>query len=71
MKFIFLGYKSSVKSYKLWRLETEKLVINRDVIFDENSMIRVLVVKDSNVEIMLRYVKQVESETVLVPNLDE
>ena len=71
MKCIFLGYKSSVKSYKLWHLETEKLGINRDVIYDENSMIRVLVVKDSNVEIMLRYVKQVESETVLVPNLDE
>ena len=50
MKCIFLGYKSSVKGYKLWFLETKKLVISRDVIFDETSMIQVLAPKDSSVE---------------------
>ena len=39
MKCIFLGYKYGVKSYKLWCLETKKLVISRDVIFIETSMI--------------------------------
>ena len=39
MKCIFLGYKSSVKGYKLWCPKTKKLVISRDVIFDETSMI--------------------------------
>ena len=39
MKCIFLGYKSGVKGYKFWCPETKKLVINRDVIFDETSMI--------------------------------
>ena len=52
MKCIFLGYKSSVKGYKLWCPETKKLVISKDVIFYETSMIRVLALKDSNVETM-------------------
>ena len=42
MKCIFLDYKSGVKSYKLWCPETKKLIIRRDVIFDETSMIQVL-----------------------------
>ena len=50
MKCIFLGYKSGVKGYKLWCPETNKLVINRDVIFYETSMIQVLAPKDSSVE---------------------
>ena len=52
MKCIFLGYKFGVKGYKLWCLETKKLVINRDVIFYETSMIQVLAPKDSSVETM-------------------
>ena len=47
MKCIFLGYKSSVKDYKLWCSKIKKLVISRDVIFDETSMIQVLAPKDS------------------------
>ena len=47
MKCIFLGYKSGVKGYKLWCPETKKLVISRDVIFYETSMIQVLAPKDS------------------------
>ena len=54
MKCIFLGYKSSVIGYKLWCLETKKLVINRDMIFDETSMIQVLAPKDSSVKTMQR-----------------
>ena len=38
MKCILLGYKSGVKC-KLWCQETKKLVISKDVIFDETSMI--------------------------------
>ena len=52
MKCIFLGYKSSVKGYKLWCPETKKLAISRDVIIDETSMIQVLALKDSSVEIV-------------------
>ena len=50
VKCIFLGYKSGVKDYKLWCLETKKLVIRKDVIFYETFMFRVLAPKDSSVE---------------------
>ena len=71
MKCIFLGYKSSVKGYKLWCPETKKLVISKDVIFDETSMIQVLAPKDSSVETVERVDKQVEFQTCLVPNSDD
>ena len=71
MKCIFLGYKYSVKGYKLWCPETKKLVISRDVIFYETSMIQVLAPKDSSVETMQRVDKQMEFQTCMVPNLDE
>ena len=70
VKCIFLGYKFGVKDYKLWCLETKKLVINRDVIFDETFMIKVLAPKDSSVETMQSADKQVEFKIDLVPNLD-
>ena len=47
MKCVFLGYKSGVKGYKLWCLETKKLIISRDVIFDETPMIRESASKNS------------------------
>ncbi|WVZ06123.1 hypothetical protein V8G54_019469 [Vigna mungo] len=38
-KCIFLGYTEGVKGYKLWRLDSpSKLIISRDVIFDETRM---------------------------------
>ena len=60
-----------MKGYKLWCSEAKKLVISKDVIFDETSMIQVLAPKDSSVETMQRVDKQVEFHTYLVPNSDE
>ena len=37
---LFLGYKPSDKGYKLWDLETSKVMISKVVIFYENSMLR-------------------------------
>jgi hypothetical protein len=34
-KCIFNGYKDVVKGYKLWNLETKKIVYSRDVVFGE------------------------------------
>jgi hypothetical protein len=34
-KCIFIGYKYGVKGYKLWNLETKKIVYSRDVVFRE------------------------------------
>ena len=39
IKCIFLGYKSSVKGYKLWNPQTKKVVIRRNVIFNESAML--------------------------------
>ena len=71
MKCIFLGYKSSVKGYKLWCLETKKLVISRYMIFYEISIIKVLAPKETSVETVERVDKQVEFETSFVPNSNE
>jgi hypothetical protein len=37
-KFIFVGYSDEMKGYRLYNLETKKLIIRRDAIFDEYSV---------------------------------
>ncbi|KAJ4958748.1 hypothetical protein NE237_025859 [Protea cynaroides] len=37
-KCIFLGYAAGIKGYRLWDPTTHKLVINRDVVFNEDSL---------------------------------
>ncbi len=37
---IFLGYEKGVKGYKLWDPKANKVVISRDVVFDEKSMLK-------------------------------
>ena len=39
-KAVFLGFRSGVKGYKLWDLEDKKIVMSRDVTFDEASMLK-------------------------------
>lgn len=48
-KCIFIRYPAGVKGYKLWNLEPEsqKILITRDVIFDENSITKGLHEKDN------------------------
>src|ERR1044072_2585627 len=36
---IFIGYNNDVKGYKLWDPTKKKVVVSRDVIFDEQSML--------------------------------
>ncbi|KAG8478601.1 hypothetical protein CXB51_028410 [Gossypium anomalum] len=48
IKCVFLGYKAGVKGYKLWCPENRKVVISRDVIFDETAMLPNLSLKDSS-----------------------
>ena len=38
-KCIFLGYKQGVKGYKLWNPQTQKVVISKNVIFNEFVML--------------------------------
>ena len=37
---IFLGYQKWVKSFKLWDLKANKVVISRDVVFDKKPMLQ-------------------------------
>ncbi|KAG8502550.1 hypothetical protein CXB51_000089 [Gossypium anomalum] len=46
IKCVFLSYKTEVKGYKLWCLENKKVMINRDVVFDETAMLTNLSIKD-------------------------
>jgi len=39
-KAVFLGFKRGVKEYKLWDSEDRKIVLSRDVTFDESSMVK-------------------------------
>ncbi|KAG8481939.1 hypothetical protein CXB51_026741 [Gossypium anomalum] len=48
IKFVFLGYKAGVKGYKLWCPENRKVVISRDVVFNETAMLPNLSLKDSS-----------------------
>ncbi|KAG8481151.1 hypothetical protein CXB51_025916 [Gossypium anomalum] len=48
IKCVFLGYKASVKGYKLWYPENRKVVISRDIVFDETTMLPNLYLKDSS-----------------------
>ncbi|KAG8472511.1 hypothetical protein CXB51_035267 [Gossypium anomalum] len=47
IKCVFLGYKAGVKGYKLWCPKNRKVVISRDVVFDETAMLPNLSLKDS------------------------
>ncbi|KAG8478786.1 hypothetical protein CXB51_028618 [Gossypium anomalum] len=47
IKCVFLGYKAGVKGYKLRCPENRKVVISRDVVFDETTMLPNLSLKDS------------------------
>ncbi|PON99954.1 hypothetical protein TorRG33x02_043720 [Trema orientale] len=48
MKCIFLCYKAGVKGYKLWCPETRKIIMSRDIIFDESHLLRDLPIRDSS-----------------------
>ena len=48
IKYVFHSYKASVKGYKLWCPENRKVVISRDDVFDETTMLPNLSLKDSS-----------------------
>ncbi|KAG8491200.1 hypothetical protein CXB51_014356 [Gossypium anomalum] len=48
IKCVFLGYKAGVKGYKLWYPKNRKVVISKDVVFDETTMLPNLSLKDSS-----------------------
>ncbi|KAJ9538194.1 hypothetical protein OSB04_030927 [Centaurea solstitialis] len=39
-KGLFMGYGDGVKGYRIWCLDKRKVILSRDVVFDEESMLR-------------------------------
>ena len=39
-KFVFLGVKRNMKSYKLWDSENKKIVLSQHVTFNETSVLK-------------------------------
>ncbi|KAG8481529.1 hypothetical protein CXB51_026324 [Gossypium anomalum] len=64
IKCVILGYKAGVKGYKLWCPENRKVVISRDVVFDETAMLPNLSLKDcSNKENQKQVEHQINTES--------
>ena len=49
-KCIFLGYQHGVRGYKLWNPQTRKVVLSRNVIFNESAMFHDNLSSDAPVE---------------------
>ena len=68
---VFLGYGKGVKGYKFWDPMGNKAVISRDVVFDENSMLKSTQGKKQQVPESKnsdKQVVQVELETLVPEN---
>jgi hypothetical protein len=71
---IFLRYEKGVKGYKLWDPKANKVVISRDVVFDENSMLKSTQGEEQQVPEISRsdkQVVQVELETSVQENTSQ
>ena len=67
VKCIFLGYKSGVKGFKLWNPETQKVVISRNVIFNESAMLHD--VSSTNVPVESEQQPIVQEPTIQVEHI--
>ena len=45
-KALFMGITSGVKGYRLWCLETRKVIFSRDVTFDESTLTNTVTVEE-------------------------
>jgi hypothetical protein len=73
-QYVFLEYGKGVKSYKFWDPTANKVVISRDVVFDENSMLKSTQGKKQQVLKSSRSDKQmvqVELETLVKENTSQ
>ncbi|KAG8501344.1 hypothetical protein CXB51_003537 [Gossypium anomalum] len=71
IKCVFLGYKAGVKGYKLWCPKNRKVVISRDIVFDETAMLPNLSLKDSsNKENQKQVEYQISTNSTPQANID-
>jgi hypothetical protein len=64
-KAIFLGFSGGVKGYRLWCSESKKVILSRDVTFDESGMLQQE--KSQEKEKQSGDAQQVELETSVIP----
>ncbi|KAG6421220.1 hypothetical protein SASPL_117770 [Salvia splendens] len=64
-----MGFSAGVKGYRLWCLESKKMIVSRDVTFDESSMLNKVNPNSSDTSQQVEYTpKQVEfEEAVVIP----
>ncbi|KAK0598290.1 hypothetical protein LWI29_033348 [Acer saccharum] len=66
-KALYMGLTVGVKGYRLWCLDSKKIILSRDVTFDESIMLKQEKQKDSQVEKMnIGASQQVELEITSV-----
>jgi hypothetical protein len=68
MKAIFLGFSRGVKGYRLWCPESKKVILSRDVTFDESGMLQQE--KSQEKEKQSGDAQQMEFETSTIPIKD-
>jgi hypothetical protein len=66
IKFLFLGYVSGVKGYKLWNPETERTFMRKSVIFNESVMSNDSLLTDANSDESDEEQQQISREVELV-----
>jgi len=59
---VFIGFKKDVKDYKIWDLKDKKIILSRDVMFDETLMVKPTDSQEVESEKINRISQQVESD---------
>ncbi|KAE8693200.1 Cellulose synthase-like protein D2 [Hibiscus syriacus] len=70
----FMGITHGVKGFRLWCLDTKKIICSRDVTFDESSLVKKVTseaVQTSSTPHQVEYTpKQVEFQQTMIPEVD-
>jgi hypothetical protein len=62
-RYVFFGYGDGIKGYTLWDPTTHKLIIRRDVVFDESSLLKSELVDVEVRQEQVLQVQQIQLET--------
>ncbi|KAE8696421.1 GDSL esterase/lipase APG [Hibiscus syriacus] len=73
-KALFMGITNEVKGFRLWCLDTKKIICSRDVTFDESALVKKVtseVVETSSTPHQVEHTpKQVEFQQTMIPEAD-
>ena len=64
-KRVFVGLKRGVKGYKIWDPKDRKFILNKDVTFDEASMLKLTISQQVEIEKTKGISHQLESVMLL------